>query len=233
MLPPHASAIGILFYTGAMFPQEYRSRALIALHGYRAMGHRVVSVPFTPDGDVAGPPEDLVGAWEERPGRPHGHLTSLAQLADGSVLLSDDVGGTVYRIAWGESATRAPPPPPPPPPEPQAAVDARCAELTRQRALFARVQREVLDARCVPCHANAAGAMTLRRCDWRGSWETLVHGRSTRGEPMVVPGDIAQGELMARLRGEAPLRMPPPGVVLTDAERALLERWVREGATPP
>jgi hypothetical protein len=194
-----------------------------------------VSIPFGADGHPEGPAEDFIAGWEERPGRPHGHLLGLAQGPDGALYLSDDVGGFVYRIAYGASALATPPPPPPPPPEPPSAVDARCAELEGRRDPLSTLQRTVFDPKCVPCHATSAGGLTLRRCDWRTTYEALVHGRSPSADaPYVVPGRADQGVLVARLQGEAlGPRMPPPPLALSPEELARVTSWLAAGAPPP
>jgi glucose/arabinose dehydrogenase len=76
----------------------------IAFHGSwnRSVptGYKVVRVPM--DGaQPAGPPEDFAAGWlqgDSAPGRPAG----LAQLPDGSLLVSDDKAGVIYRIRYGD-----------------------------------------------------------------------------------------------------------------------------------
>jgi glucose/arabinose dehydrogenase len=104
-LGPHVAALGMKFYTGAMFPADYRQRIFIAQHGswnrtpqagpigYRIMvatlaGNRVTSYGTFAEGWLAGS-----RAW----GRP----VDLLQLPDGSLLLSDDHAGVIYRITYG------------------------------------------------------------------------------------------------------------------------------------
>lgn len=235
LLPPHSAPLAIAFYTGAMFPAAYQGRAVITYHGYRAEGHRVVSVPFGPDGAPSGPPEDLVSGWEERPGRPHGHLTGLLVTPEGSLLVSDDVAGTIYELRYGASALHAPPPVVvAPPPEDPAAVERRCAALANRRDPLAVVQRTVVDAKCVSCHTASAGGLLLRRCDTATTWESLARGRSAVYGPYVVPGDAQRGVLLARLRGDSMgPRMPMQGVELTADELAAVVRWVEAGAPAP
>ncbi len=108
LLPAHSAPLGIIFYQGEQFPEEYRNSALIALHGSinrsRFTGYSVVRVPFE-NGIPSGPPEDFLSGFEVRDdddnkqvwGRPVG----LLQLADGSVLVTDDGGNLVWRISYG------------------------------------------------------------------------------------------------------------------------------------
>lgn len=100
-LQAHMAPLGLAFYTGAAFPPEYRDDLYIALHGSwnrsRKVGYKVMRVPLR-DGRVAGPPEDFATGWlqpdESVTGRPAG----IVMGADGSLLISDDMGGIIYRI---------------------------------------------------------------------------------------------------------------------------------------
>lgn len=105
LLASHSAALGILFYTGAQFPAEYRNSAFVALHGSinrsQLSGYSVARVPFR-NGRPSGPPENFLTGFiardddqKEAWGRPVG----LLQLADGSLLVSDDGGNRVWRIS--------------------------------------------------------------------------------------------------------------------------------------
>ena len=95
---------------------------------------------------------------------------------------------------------------------------------------FDRQVRPLLSDRCFRCHGPDAAA---RRADLRlDSFAGATAAR--RGGPALVPGDAGASELVARIRSTDPdERMPPPesNLTLTDAEAALLERWVAEGAS--
>jgi glucose/arabinose dehydrogenase len=100
-LGPHVAPLGMIFYTGVMFPAEYRNQVLIAEHGSwnrsRKIGYRVSLVRME-DGNASGY-EVFADGWlqdEEVSGRP----VDLLQLPDGSVLVSDDQSGAIYRIAY-------------------------------------------------------------------------------------------------------------------------------------
>ena len=234
-LAPHAAPMSMAFYEGAMFPAEYRGAAFVTYHGYRAEGHRVVVVHFDENGSAIGPPEDFIAGWEERPGRPHGHLMGLAVLADGSLALGDDGAGVVYQVRYGASALHVPLPAiAAAPVEDPAAVERRCAEVARRADPLSVMQRTVIDARCVSCHAASAGGVTLRRCDWRATYEAFAHGRSAAYGAYVVPGRIDAGVLLARLRGDTMgPRMPMQNAGLTADEMTAVEAWVRGGARSP
>jgi glucose/arabinose dehydrogenase len=98
----HMAPLGLAFYSSGPFPPEYHS-LYIALHGSwnrsSPVGYKVMRVPLE-NGRVAGPAEDFVTGWlkadESSSGRPAG----VTVAADGSLLVSDDKGGYIYRVAW-------------------------------------------------------------------------------------------------------------------------------------
>jgi glucose/arabinose dehydrogenase len=93
---------GIDFYEGGMFPASYRHDALIARHGSRdpgePPGHRIVRVRF--DGDLPVGEETFIEDWLDRGGAVFGRPVDLEELPDGSLLISDDVAGLVYRVTY-------------------------------------------------------------------------------------------------------------------------------------
>jgi glucose/arabinose dehydrogenase len=106
LLPSHAAALGLLFYTGSQFPAEYRQNAFVALHGSinrsRLSGYSVVRVPFR-NGSPAGPPENFLTGFivrDDEEKQAWGRPVGLAQLPDGSILVSDDGGNRVWRVSY-------------------------------------------------------------------------------------------------------------------------------------
>lgn len=102
-LGPHVAALGMIFYTGEMFPDAYRGNILIAEHGSwnrsTPIGYRVMLVRL--DGNRATTYEPFATGWlqdEDAWGRP----VDLLQMKDGSVLVSDDFAGAIYRITYGK-----------------------------------------------------------------------------------------------------------------------------------
>lgn len=108
--PGHMAPDGLLFYTGNMFPAKYKNGAFIAFHGSwnRApepqKGYFVVFQPFKdgkPDGDWEVFADDFAGgAAFMQPGDAKHRPCGLAQGADGSLYVTDDSGGSVYRILY-------------------------------------------------------------------------------------------------------------------------------------
>ena len=100
-LPAHVAPLGMLFYTGNMFPDEYDDQVLIAEHGSwnrsKKVGYRISLVRMA-NGNAVGY-EVFADGWlqnEESSGRP----VDLLVLDDGSMLVSDDQNGIIYRISY-------------------------------------------------------------------------------------------------------------------------------------
>lgn len=108
--PGHMAPNALLFYTGDMFPERYKNGAFIAFHGSwnRAPepqeGYYVVFVPFEngrPSGDWEVFADGFAGAETiESPGDAKHRPTGLAQGPDGALYISDDAGGTIYKITY-------------------------------------------------------------------------------------------------------------------------------------
>jgi glucose/arabinose dehydrogenase len=104
-LGPHVAAIGMRFYRGAMFPPGYRGQVFIAEHGSwnrsRKSGYRVSLVRVAEGRAVAYEP--FAQGWlqgERSAGRP----VDVQELPDGSLLVSDDQAGAIYRITYSPPA---------------------------------------------------------------------------------------------------------------------------------
>ena len=113
----HSSLLDILFYTGNQFPAEYRGDAFVALKGSwnrsEPIGYKVVRVPFK-NGRPQGFYENfMVGFWASGTNRAEvwGRPAALAVAKDGALLVADDTGGTIWRIAYtGPKKETAQPP---------------------------------------------------------------------------------------------------------------------------
>jgi len=102
-LPAHNAGLGIQFYTGSSFPAEYRNQLFAAYHGSWNRnpidGYRVRLMRFE-NGKAVGY-EDFASGWMTENsywGRP----VDIEQLDDGSLLVSDDHNGVIYRISYGQ-----------------------------------------------------------------------------------------------------------------------------------
>lgn len=102
----HSAPIGLAFYDGDMFPEDYRGDAFVTFRGSwnsrSPTGYMVVRVPFE-DGAPLGWYETFAsGFWHsgENRARVWGRPTGIAVAADGALLVADDTGGTVWRISY-------------------------------------------------------------------------------------------------------------------------------------
>jgi glucose/arabinose dehydrogenase len=109
LLGPHSAALGMRFYTGRMFPAEYRNAIFIARHGSwnktKKIGGDVVIAKLNKNGTVKSVEPFLTGFLQnnEYSGRP----VDVQIMKDGSLLVSDDYAGAVYRVSYGtESAAK-------------------------------------------------------------------------------------------------------------------------------
>lgn len=104
--PAHFAPNGLLFYTGNQFPARYKNGAFIAFHGFSPemnKGYLVAFVPFK-NGKPSGDWEifaDNFGADEGQPSKMGVHRPcGLAQGPDGSLFVTDDIRGRIYRIEY-------------------------------------------------------------------------------------------------------------------------------------
>jgi glucose/arabinose dehydrogenase len=102
-LGPHVAPLGMHVYSAQMFPAEYRGQVFIAEHGSwdrsEKIGYRVTLVRLAADGKQALSYEVFASGWlqgEEFSGRP----VDIVPAPDGSLLLSDDHRGAIYRISY-------------------------------------------------------------------------------------------------------------------------------------
>lgn len=98
----HAADLGMTFYTGRMFPQKWRGGIFNAQHGSwnrtTPVGARVMFTPVNADGS-AGEAMVFADGWlDEETGEYYGRPVDVAQYLDGSLLVSDDKAGAIYRI---------------------------------------------------------------------------------------------------------------------------------------
>lgn len=104
-LGSHTASLGLVFYTKNAFPAKYHNGAFIAQHGSwnrkELAGYKVIFVPFR-NGKPSGPPEDFLTGFivegstdSEVRGRP----VDVALLDDGSILITDDVNNTIWRVS--------------------------------------------------------------------------------------------------------------------------------------
>ena len=113
LFQPHSSVLDMAFYDGEQFPAEYRGDAFVALKGSwnrsAPTGYKVVRVRFK-DGKPEGGYENFVtGFWVSGQHRAEvwGRPAALAVMKDGSLLIADDTGGTIWRVSYTGPKERA------------------------------------------------------------------------------------------------------------------------------
>jgi glucose/arabinose dehydrogenase len=103
-LGAHVAALGMKFYTGTKFPAQYRNQIFIPEHGSwnrsKKSGYRISMVKLDATGRQTTGYQTFAEGWlqgEESWGRP----VCLLVMPDGSMLVSDDQGGAIFRISYG------------------------------------------------------------------------------------------------------------------------------------
>ncbi|RAV30646.1 PQQ-dependent sugar dehydrogenase [Sinomicrobium soli] len=115
--PAHMAPNGLLFYTGDMFPEKYKNGAFVAFHGSwnrvpeEQTGYMVAFVPFK-NGEPAGEWEVFADGFAGTapvmaPGDALHRPCGLAQGPDGSLYVSDDVTGAIYRIMYDRQENKS------------------------------------------------------------------------------------------------------------------------------
>ncbi len=101
----HSAPLGLAFYTGTQFPREYRGDVFVTLHGSwnRSVptGAKVVRVEVDSGGQRAVGVDDFIVGWQRPDGSRWGRPVGLLVLPDGSLLVSDDMGGKIWRVSYG------------------------------------------------------------------------------------------------------------------------------------
>ena len=99
----HSAPIALTFYSGKMFPSDYAGDAFIAMHGSwnrkTATGYKVVRVHFE-NGKPIRFDDFLTGFLTDNGSTEFGRVTGLAVGPDGSLFVSDDSGGNIYRVTY-------------------------------------------------------------------------------------------------------------------------------------
>jgi glucose/arabinose dehydrogenase len=108
LIQAHSAVLGLVFYEGQMFPEEYRGDAYVALHGSwnrdKRTGYKIIRIRFDKSGKPVGGYDDFITGWmlgENRPevwGRPVGLLV----LKDGSMLITDDGANKIWRVTYAK-----------------------------------------------------------------------------------------------------------------------------------
>lgn len=201
LLPPHGAPLGMLYYEAERMP-ELRGRLLVALHGYRDPGHRVLALEVDARGVPArdAVPREIIAGWDPSERGPRGAPVDMTVARDGSLWLVEDTNGTVLRLstdAWAES---------------RGAAGSSAEPVLVADEAFAALHRDVLRPRCSACHDHLAGDdATL-----------ALRGMQRQGWLAVEAGET---RIWERVRPGAERGMPPDGR-MPASERAAIRRWL-------
>jgi glucose/arabinose dehydrogenase len=105
LIQAHSAVLGLVFYDGQMFPEEYRGDAFVALHGSwnrtKRTGYKIIRIRLK-DGKAVGGYDDFVTGWmlDENRREVWGRPVGLLVLKDGSMLLTDDGANKIWRITY-------------------------------------------------------------------------------------------------------------------------------------
>ncbi len=105
LLGSHVGSLDFAFYTGTQFPEKYQGGAFLALHGSwnrsKRVGYKIVFVPFKKGQPLSGP-EDFLTGWmlAEDKAEVWGRPVAVLQMPDGSLLISDDGAGKLWRVSY-------------------------------------------------------------------------------------------------------------------------------------
>lgn len=104
----HTASLGLTFYTGNQFPESYKNGAFIGQHGSwnrsSLVGYQVAYVPFE-NGKASGSYQPFLTGFiaDEAKGDVYGRPVGVLQIADGSLLVADDVSGIVWRVSYNKN----------------------------------------------------------------------------------------------------------------------------------
>jgi glucose/arabinose dehydrogenase len=107
LVEAHSASLNLCFYTGDQFPSEYKGDIFAAFHGswnrMKRTGYKVVRVPFDHStGKARGEYEDFVTGFVTPEGKVWGRPVGIAVAKDGSLLISEDGNGTIWRVSYAK-----------------------------------------------------------------------------------------------------------------------------------
>ncbi|QCK14845.1 PQQ-dependent sugar dehydrogenase [Mangrovivirga cuniculi] len=104
-LGPHVAPLGLTIYSGEDFPDEYNGKALIAEHGSwnrsKKIGYRITMVDLN-NGEGTSYEPFIDGWLNEEEQTVWGRPVDVIELENGSLMISDDYSGTIYKVSYNE-----------------------------------------------------------------------------------------------------------------------------------
>lgn len=179
LLPAHGAPLGMDWYMGDRF-DELRGVLLISLHGYRALGHRIVGLRADASGLPARDAEvfDVVSGWDASERGPKGSPVDFTVARDGAIWIVEDNNGTVIRVSTGHAST----------------TNDQVGETIEADEAFIEIQSSLFRPRCSACHEFLAGdpnaaRTAIEREGWLGEDPPLVLQRTRQSALRPMPPD--------------------------------------------
>jgi glucose/arabinose dehydrogenase len=185
----HTAPLGITFLRNPALPAAYRRAALVALHGSwnrsTPDGYKVVLLQWDDSGRIA--ESDFLNGFEAN-GNIIGRPVDVAEAADGSIFVSDDYAGAIYRIVPDDGASRAPAAAMPvPATAPQAADPLAGIDAGTITAAHTEAQRLWRRHACAGCHAPGTPVGDkLKSVDARYTLQSLADYFTAPTTPMPI-----------------------------------------------
>lgn len=108
LMQPHSAPLQIVFYQGNTFPAEYNGSAFVAMHGSwnrgKRTGYKVVRLLFDANGKPTGEYEDFMTGFVISDAQVWGTPVGVAVANDGSLFVTEDANGTIWRVSYHGSA---------------------------------------------------------------------------------------------------------------------------------
>jgi glucose/arabinose dehydrogenase len=178
LMPPHAASLGGVYYQGDLFPEWYKKRYILSLHGFEAQGHRIVTFKrnekLLPTGDAL----SMVYDWNNRDAQAMGTPVGMTEAVDGSLYIVEDKSRKVVRLFFDASKGDGKP-------VKEDLIssgkvsDEEANEILERKIsldrrlkksnppIFSQFQAKVIDQSCISCHGgrNAPGIQLLQYDD--------------------------------------------------------------------
>ena len=260
LLPAHSAPLGMIFYKGEgpkKFPDWYKNKLFISLHGPPPGGHRLAVVDIDKDGGLVNKPYEFIGEWGKTLDTgavrtdPIGKPIGLLESEDGSLLVVEDQNRTVLKIEYDGSSGFDGPPKfglvydgSSGPAEPVDDLEKRKEELKMRlknsKNTFAKIQAQVIDAACVQCHnPDSEVPPVFQQYDDLGNARLLLGMNDQKqvvGKIYAVSKDPSKSEFYLMIESQ---KMPKSGFhgdtpeeMKANYENALklIKQWLSEGA---
>lgn len=230
-LPAHSAPLSFMNYQGSSFPEWYKGRMLLSLHGFEAHGHRVVALKRDSNGLPTGTPQSLIYGWDTSGEQKYGSPVGLTEMPDGSVIIIEDLNKKVMRLAFDPSLGDGKPVEEIETGKPIIDIPQVNEEENRRLKLlqkmksgnagpFTKFQAKIIDTSCFICHGgNNAPGIQLLRYDDEGNEEKILKANKAK-------------ELFSMVSGEPGYPTMPPQGFSDLAEKTeavnLLKLWIEQ-----